>query len=724
MFNHFYESNKNDDSASNKIDSISYEETGDESIDKSDDGNDEDDEDDNDDEDDEDDSLPDSCWGRVGLCSSGKSSCDGSKSTTLPTLYITTGTGAIFANVIPEVGKAASNDNENLKSVIFEDGSVGWSVSTLLDLTDDYDDSQADTSFDPVFLVKIGSKEANSSLFQQWVISFAPAYAYVRPWWIGTYSLTILSTSSYEIQADLNPGFCPYTPGLTQINLYSVQNMLSETFLNESSGIFSFSYPSDADLPPFDIDYNTTNYGFRDVPANIGDEYWISITKDNSTYYEYVYEDLSQSSTTKVAVILSIILATLVGLYLVIAAVYIINAIYIDIIETVTSTSKYSKFDKKDDPGAFQPLMNTQKAKNLRDKLNKPDEKPTISYNPLQLFRQLFLLAPPMSAFVDYLCIYMSKKYINSAEVFLNLLFVPRQNEDEDSELHLLEKERISGTEMKTLYEKFCYLHGYLEKKLDDENIVNLMELTYGFKIVTKNDLQTYTNVILLDDEIPKIGNKDRHLSSMTLFIQMCCKKSKFECDSVPVGDFICKYKEFCSINYLNVENIAIFEMSSMYGIGNSFLSQQWIVRNIRETKTNLPTDGRRDIAGENTYKNVGNSNPNDEDENTGFITKMRKTFFESKNSSKLYDINMKRLNNHLYLLMQLPEKIETLEELTEANKELILFPGWLVVDIFTVLFHIIIIFLLMVPVLGFFLLESVLYSSYSLSPDKKLITM
>ena len=84
----------------------------------------------------------------------------------------------------------------------------------------------------------------------------------------------------------------------------------------------------------------------------------------------------------------------------------------------------------------------------------------------------------------------------------------------------------------------------------------------------------------------------------------------------------------------------------------------------------------------------------------------------------------MKRLNNHLYLLMQLPEKIETLEELTEANKELILFPGWLVVDIFTVLFHIIIIFLLMVPVLGFFLLESVLYSSYSLSPDKKLITM
>jgi hypothetical protein len=57
------------------------------------------------------------------------------------------------------------------------------------------------------------------------------------------------------------------------------------------------------------------------------------------------------------------------------------------------------------------------------------------------------------------------------------------------------------------------------------------------------------------------------------------------------------------------------------------------------------------------------------------------------------------------------------------ANKELIMFPGWMIVDAFTVLFHILTILILMAPVLGFFLLENILYSDFSLSPDKDLIT-
>ena len=728
-----------------------------------------DDSDDDDDDSDDDDSssteiteeLPDSCWGRIALCSDSTESCTSSDISTLPVLYVRTGTGAIYANIIPEIGLPAAESNQNLKSVIYDDGTVGWSVSTLLDLTTDYDDSQSDTSFDPVFLMKIGSKQANSSLFQQWVITYAPAYAYVRPWWIGTYSLTLLSTNTYEIQADLNPGFCPYTPGLSQSRLYSVQDMLSQTFLNESEGIFSFTYPSDIDLPPTDIDYNTTNYGFREIPNTVGDEYWVSITKENSSTYEYVYEDLSQSTTIEAAVILSIVIGVLVGIYLVIGAVYGIISIYIDIIDIVTSTSKYAKIEQKDDPGAYQPLMYTKKGKALQLALTgKADEVPQITYNPLDMFRQLFVLAPPMSAFVDFLCVYMSKKYINSAEVFFSLLFVEHNSADDDEELHDLDKERISGTEMKTLYEKFCYLNGYLEQKLDDDDVSGIMDATYGFKIVTKNDSQTlyYTKVMLLEQELPKIGkDKDKSLSSMLLYIQTCCKVSKFDCDCVPVNDFNSQYKNFCMINYLNLETPTLSEMSTKYSIGNNFLTQQWIVRTSSETKTvakggatddSAAAQGKSDeSAGENAAAAGGNdgaagdnnadvnanaagaSNQNEDTTNKqqseGCMTKLKTKLksFGSMNTKKLYYLDRKRLNNHFYLLMQLPEKIETPEELTVANKELIMFPGWMVVDTFTVLFHIITILILMAPVLGFFLLENILYSDFSLSPDKDLIT-
>jgi hypothetical protein len=51
--------------------------------------------------------------------------------------------------------------------------------------------------------------------------------------------------------------------------------------------------------------------------------------------------------------------------------------------------------------------------------------------------------------------------------------------------LHNQEGEAIRGSEMKTLYEKFCYFNGYLEKKLDDaENLKLLKER--GFKLEVK----------------------------------------------------------------------------------------------------------------------------------------------------------------------------------------------------------------------------------------------
>jgi hypothetical protein len=48
-----------------------------------------------------------------------------------------------------------------------------------------------------------------------------------------------------------------------------------------------------------------------------------------------------------------------------------------------------------------------------------------------------------------------------------------------------VEGERIRGSELKTLYEKFCFFNGYLEKKLDDQENLKLLRKR-GFRVEVK----------------------------------------------------------------------------------------------------------------------------------------------------------------------------------------------------------------------------------------------
>jgi hypothetical protein len=80
-------------------------------------------------------------------------------------------------------------------------------------------------------------------------------------------------------------------------------------------------------------------------------------------------------------------------------------------------------------------------------------------------------------------------------------------------------------------------------------------------------------------------------------------------------------------------------------------------------------------------------------------------------------------MQNHFSLVLQHLEKIATPEELTLANKELILFGGWYIVDLITVVLHLLAIFILITPAFAFTLLERVLYSPFSLIPEQYIIT-
>jgi hypothetical protein len=219
------------------------------------------------------------------------------------------------------------------------------------------------------------------------------------------------------------------------------------------------------------------------------EESWVKVERVNETHYEYKAIELNDYPVTKAAMILSIVIGCLSGFILVLGAIYGVNMVYINIIEMVANASKYSNIEKKDDTNLYEPLMGEDEGSNQQK--GKGDDVPQMSYNIFKLIRQLFVLAPPLSAFVDYLCVLVSKKYINSAEAFYQHIFLEKNSKDvKDDELHDLEKEQITGKEMKTLYEKFCYLNGLLELKLDDENNLKVLA-RYGFKIETKSDSLT-----------------------------------------------------------------------------------------------------------------------------------------------------------------------------------------------------------------------------------------
>lgn len=73
-------------------------------------------------------------------------------------------------------------------------------------------------------------------------------------------------------------------------------------------------------------------------------------------------------------------------------------------------------------------------------------------------------MAPPLSAFIDYLCVTTFNRYRNSGKEFFEHIFsVQKKPKRNDSEIHDIDREQIRGRDFKNLYEKFCYLENLLE---------------------------------------------------------------------------------------------------------------------------------------------------------------------------------------------------------------------------------------------------------------------
>ena len=58
-----------------------------------------------------------------------------------------------------------------------------------------------------------------------------------------------------------------------------------------------------------------------------------------------------------------------------------------------------------------------------------------FTFNPLKMIYFLLVKAPPLSAFIDYLLIFVTKKFRNSAEEFYSHLFQERDSEENSDDV-------------------------------------------------------------------------------------------------------------------------------------------------------------------------------------------------------------------------------------------------------------------------------------------------
>jgi hypothetical protein len=87
--------------------------------------------------------------------------------------------------------------------------------------------------------------------------------------------------------------------------------------------------------------------------------------------------------------------------------------------------------------------------------------------------------------------------------------------------------------DMKTLYEKFCYLNGFLEQKLDDPANLKLLK-DKGFKIEKRSGVESYV-CVMLNGDMPKLSQFPDKKNSLQMFIDTCCTLSTFDQDNVVV---------------------------------------------------------------------------------------------------------------------------------------------------------------------------------------------
>ncbi|EWS74830.1 phage head-tail adaptor family protein, putative (macronuclear) [Tetrahymena thermophila SB210] len=543
--------------------------------------------------------------------------------------------GNLFINVLQKVGQAADqilNAQYVYDQTIYgkNGDSISFSNNSQSRLNSQMESASNPNVYDPIFVMRFGSSQIESNTYQQWQITYNPAYSYFKPYWLGALSVNLLNSQKYQDQYFLAPGFCPYVNSLSQKRLNAVKELLKSQFKSQQNSayfIYSLAWQSSISLPPIEFTQTDTYSSLRDI--SLSDNYvddWIDFNKNSDGNISTTYLNVSQSGALEAAIIVSFILSSIVGLILMIAIVYIINVNYIYLLNHISNIDTYSQ------------ILNNQQNQN---------EKGIDSSEDLE----------------------EQKEEESSVQI---------NEKASDDIIHNLEKDSIVGSELKGLYEKYCYLNQVLERKLDDEDSVIYLQKR-GFKIMNKYDalIQSYS-YIKYNGKIASISDT-QNKNSLQLFIESSCTLTKFPNDTIDSISFDQYYNDFCEMNHIAKQTISEGQLQRDFGVETKYDPLQVIERD-----------------------------PN----------------YDLKKNKTMYIVDKNRVNNTFKLLLSknLKGKQFKTEEMEEVKKELFSPDFWWFYDTLTVLVHLGSIIILGCPFLILLIFIRMLQSNYSSVPIQRLI--
>ena len=610
--------------------------------------------------------------------------CTKTNCSTPTTVYTVNSTGGnIYANIISKVGYHVANGLPVVKGQVYDNG-LDFSPETN-DTINSFDALVASqTKSDAFIILNLGNIESMSSRYTKWVISSSPSYTLMRPYWIGTFSASVLDGDVQQTNGFLLPGICPFLAEYTTEDLLKVQDLLSDRIATPNA-LITFISSEDKNLqPPFRP--KSSSGVFVSVDSGDPFEPWFSLHRSPEGIVQLTNNDYKQNGTILVTIILSLVIAGYISYLLITVAAVSINLMYTKLVSFANHLNNYAELTK------------TNQERSQDSSKNEKQDTPIVLSR--YTFTNIMRHAPSPSAFIDYFFLVMYRQFGSSALQFYHLLFKESNADGSLDEEFDPKTNMINGIEVKVLYEKFCFINHVSEEKLTDPDNVKVLK-SYGYAIVNRDDLlsHVFTRIRIKENTVSlvDISKEDKGLNSLELYMKLNINISKFDEDQMEVDNFTGLYNSFCDFNRLPRESITSSMMKEKYGVDYKVVPMQVLMR-IKEEDTNLTATTT-----------------------TPFFKKLFRKFRVGRAPSKAYAIDISKLENHFNLIMEKSGGL-TEEQLDQATADLIRYPRWWLWDLATVLAHQMLGVLLTVPIVAMVILSESQYQPWSIKDPLSLI--
>ena len=420
----------------------------------------------------------------------------------------------------------------------------------------------------PDFLIRLGKKYLQSSSSSMWALTSNPSFSYMKPWWLSTVSLGLLTAEIYQMEGTLSPGFCPYHFTLTPNDNFQIQQLLQTSLMSNNTGMVNFI----EDVPySSDIAFYQNSSGIRPFSTDrTREENWVSWEFQNNALTKQI-NDLTQNTSILAAIILSMITAAWMAITILLVFKFVMVVIKKQIIQRIDHHKKYFELLKM----KIVQYRNAEKPPQLQDH----QFKLTSTFKE-SLIKNFLKDIPRISSFIAYYSLFIFKKYrINSISNFCSFLFRPATNQEKEAlangkipnKLNL--KERV----LKDQYEKFCFLNNYSEMRLSDN--VQIFE-TYGFTFIEDDESNAFTGLYErkikqeIDISILTVDN------SFEVFLGAYYEITHIDEDVEWMDEIEQNYSVFCVRYNLMKQEVKAKNISSLYGLTTTLRKRKKLVFN------------------------------------------------------------------------------------------------------------------------------------------------